>query len=194
MVRATDPLSYLSASVPTAGACLPAGTGIISGTTAVLLFPGTYCDGILLSGTGNVTFSAGVYIVTGGGIQFSGTGGQVSGTDVTFYNNGATAISDTGSQAVSLAAPTTGAYAGILLFQDAGDTQAVTIAGTGATSLAGSLYFPNAAVSIAAPSSTAAYTVVVAQGITFTGAANFGNDYSTLPGNRSPIRDALLVE
>ena len=193
LAHPTDPLAFLSNSIPVPGTCLPLGTGIISAATPTILFPGTYCDGIELTGTGDVTFSPGPYIVTGGGIQFSGASGLVSGSGVTFYNNGTTAISDTGAQTISLTAPTSGTYAGILFFQDAADTQAATFAGTGATSLTGALYLPGAAVSLAA-NSGAAYTIVVANGITFTGSATFGDNYSTLPGGISPIMNALLVE
>ena len=191
LVHPTDPLAFLANSVPVPGTpCLP---GLISAATPTILFPGTYCGGIALTGTGDVTFSPGVYIVTGGGIQFSGASGLVSGAGVTFYNNGTTAISDTGAQTISLTAPTSGTYAGILFFQDAADTQAATFAGTGTTSLTGALYLPGAAVSLAA-NSGAAYTIVVANGITFTGSATFGDNYSTLPGGISPIMNALLVE
>jgi hypothetical protein len=90
-------------------------------------------------------------------------------------------------------APTTGPYAGILFYQDAGNTNAATITATGGSTLQGALYFPQAALNLNNTGAGAAYTIAVAQSLTLGGGTNFPADYSSLPGG-SPIKDAVLVE
>jgi hypothetical protein len=96
---------------------------------------------------------------------------------------------------VSLTAPTTGTYAGILFFQDPQNSDPAIILGSTAwnTSLEGAYYFPSATVTYAA-SLVSKYNILVAKDITFAlltfGSTNlkssFANDYTSLP-NGSPL-------
>jgi hypothetical protein len=194
---AADPLFFLRAIPPPVGSpCTPAVT-VVSPASAAL-GPGTYC-GISINTTGTVTFSPGVYVITGGG-NLTISAGNVSSTGgVTFYLNGTSQVQITGGT-VSLSAPTSGTYAsgtypGILFFQDPADTAAATV--SGAATLAGALYFPDAALSLTPTGPAAPYTIVVAQTISSLGdpalGITLGSDYSSL-ANGSPITAALLVE
>jgi hypothetical protein len=194
IVPSADPLSYLQA--PAAGGC-PGMGGTVTGRRslgAVTLGPGTYCGGISVSGGRDVTLSPGAYVITGGGINFNGSG-TVSGTGVTFYLSGTGgAVTLNENQTFDLVAPTTGADAGILFFQDSGNTSAAIIDAAGGSTLQGAFYFPGASLlTINGGGSGAAYMIFVAQSLEFNTNITFPSDYSSLPSG-SPIRDAVLVE
>jgi hypothetical protein len=200
----SDPLSTLPK--PSVGGC----TGgrnpfVISRNTT--LDPGTYC-GLTINGSGgggggegdegdssvSVHFNPGVYVLTDGiTVNRSAT---LSGTDVTFFNSGGPIVinGDVNNDVVTLSAPTTGTYAGILFFQDSNDTSSATIAGAGGSKIEGALYFPQAQLTTNGGGS-AAYTIVVAKTIVFKGGndSTFRNNFSSLPGG-SPIKTAVLAE
>jgi hypothetical protein len=192
IVPAADPLSYLQP--PATGGCLPGGAGIVNGTTPVTLNPGNYCGGVSIKGTQNVTLNPGTYTITGGGLTFNGSG-TVTGTGVTLYigASGGT-VNLSGAQTVNLSAPTTGADAGILFYQDPGNTSPATLSGGPSSKFEGALYFPSAPLTISATGNNAAYTIAVAKSLTLgPSALNFPSNFSSLP-NGSPIKNAVLVE
>jgi Putative Flp pilus-assembly TadE/G-like len=192
IVPAADPLSYLQP--PATGGCLAGGAGNVNGTTPVILNPGNYCGGISIANTQNVTFNPGVYTITGGGLTFNGTG-TVTGTGVTLYigATGGTVTLHAG-QTVNLTAPTTGADAGILFYQNPGNTSTATINGASGSQFEGAFYFPSADLTIAATGTAAAYTIAVAKSLTLgPSALNFPSNFASLP-NGSPIKNAVLVE
>ena len=116
--------------------------------------------------------NAGTYVLRGGGLTVS-NGATRTGTGVTFYNTQGTgysygAISLLGGVDVNLAAPTTGALAGILFFQDrAVVSSLVNTFSNGSTStFAGSLYFPTTGLSYTGGAS-GSYTIIVASTVQF---------------------------
>jgi hypothetical protein len=127
------------------------GAANISGTTVKTLNPGIYSQ-ISVSGSATVTFNPGLYLIEGGGFTVSGKA-TVSGQRVTIYNTssnypnngsyGGITLSGTGS--INLTAPTTGPYAGIVIFQPSANTRALSLSGN-VTGLAGTLYAPSAQV------------------------------------------------
>jgi hypothetical protein len=200
-VPAADPLAYLKPPGG-GGACLP---GVVDDANPkpptlnpVPLSPGRYCTGISISGGRNVTLGGGTYVVTSGGISFNGTG-TVSGTGgVTMYlraAGGAVSINTTpgSSRTVNLTAPTVGARAGILFYQNPGNTSTATINGTPASKFQGAFYFPDAALNLSNTGSNAAYTIAVAKSLVLTGTTIFPSDYSSLALG-SPVKTAVLVE
>ena len=197
MVLAADPLAYLPTQNP--GNCDYTNL-VISGGTYVLN-QGVYCGGIKITGTVDITFNSGLYVMTPSGTQNNGLviagSGTVTGSGVTFYNGaGDSPVSITNTGTVSLEAPTSGNYAGILIFQDPQNGNNATVNGGSNPTFQGALYFPNlgATLSIRNIGNNAAYTILVAGGLNVRGSNNsLGNDYSSLP-NGSPIRDANLVE
>ena len=115
------------------------------------------------------------------------------GTGLTFYLTGNASFTWNGGSALSFVAPTTGSYAGILVFQDSADTAADTINGNNNTVIQGAVYTPKAALTVNGNGPTAAYTILVADKVTFNGTTTFNDNYSTLP-NGSPIKAAHLTE
>ena len=211
-----DPLAYLpkpavpscgsSTGSPYHGSSLPVVITVLSGPTT--LYPdASYCQGITIAAAANgVTFMPGTYVIKSGGLLGAQGGmtisllANVSGTGVTFYNYGpkggiSFAAASVNLGTVSLTAPTTGTYAGILFFQDPQNSDPALILGSTAwnTSLEGAYYFPSATVTYAA-SLVSKYNILVAKDITFAlltfGSTNlkssFANDYTSLP-NGSPL-------
>lgn len=205
----TDPLAYLAPPASAPYHCdyknFTAGNG--NGKTSVTLDPGVYCGGINVGNTPYI-LNPGTYILVGGGLTTQSTNSAISGTGVTFYNTyGATdkgtftysPINISANSVVSLKAPTTGTYAGILFFEDrtapgpypysdsygGGDTAAYE----------GVIYAPHSNISLYGNSSVdTKYTMIVANQVNVIGTAGFNNDYSALPSGSSPITRTVMVE
>lgn len=103
------------------------------------LAPGIYCGGLTIKG--EATLQAGVYVIKGP--LTINSQAAVSGSGVTFYLTGSGAgFSINGGGAVTLTAPTSGVYGGVLVFQDrlanVGATN--TLNGGASTKLVGAIY------------------------------------------------------
>ena len=85
---------------------------------SVTLDPGTYCGGLKIKDSAVVTLRAGIYVMKDGPLSVEKKA-SLSGTDVGFYFMGNKAgllfAKDT---TISLAAPTTGAMAGLLMMEE----------------------------------------------------------------------------
>jgi hypothetical protein len=140
---------------PLAGLPVP-GTG--TSTTAVNLTggsltinPGVYTQ-ISVSGNGTtLTMNPGVYVITSGGFSVSNSA-NVSGTGVVIYNAGLGAVSLGSSGNISLTAPMSGPYAGVLLFQARNNTATLSLNAQSAVGLNGTIYAPAALLSLGAGS------------------------------------------
>ena len=91
-------------------------------TDGVTLTPGTYCKGLQLQNISNVTFSPGIYIISGGKFQMQGQGNSslnVTAHGVTFLLTGNSASLVFKNVNLDMT-PTTGAgtFAGFLFFLD----------------------------------------------------------------------------
>jgi Flp pilus assembly protein TadG len=194
---AADPLAYMTP--PTLGGCIALGP--IS--TMMTLGPGTYCgaNGITIISGGIVNFTPGLYILDSGpGLQIQGTG-IATGTDVSFYidpTGGAVTFSSIG--AVTLSAPTSAGTlpANILFYQDPGNPSAADVSngGIGNVTLSGTLYFPNAPLTIAGSFNPNQNSLVVAQSVTVAGTQQLNADSTSpalAPGG-SPLVNVSLVE
>jgi Flp pilus assembly protein TadG len=91
--------------------------GTINGGT-VNFSPGVYCGSLNFNGTTNVNFAPGVYVISGGGWNVDG--GVWKGTGVTFYFADTSKIQFNSGMNVSLSAPTSGTYSGILFYEKDG--------------------------------------------------------------------------
>ncbi len=160
------------------------------------LQPGVYCGGISIGNGGKVTFASGTYILAGGGLKVQSA--QVAwdnSTGVTFYATSCSGITScsgcTGSSctyqplfigsqanAVTLQAPTTGSYKGILFWADKnafqtncsqGASDTSTLNGNTNTQLTGSIYLPNTSLYITGESSPGTYTGLVSYCLTVDG-------------------------
>ena len=81
--RAGDPLAYVPA--PAVGSGCTATNYVAGGGQTLTVNPGIYCNGMNLGNGAHVTFTPGVYILKGGGLNING-GVTATGTGVTFYN------------------------------------------------------------------------------------------------------------
>jgi hypothetical protein len=112
---------------------------------------------INVSGTGTtLIMNPGVYIIAGGGFSVSNSA-NVTGTGVMIYNAGSSfpnaggtfgAISLGSSGNIGLSAPTTGTYAGILIFQSRDNTRAISLNAKSVVGLNGTIYAPAALLSL----------------------------------------------
>jgi Flp pilus assembly protein TadG len=199
-----DPLSgladpYDSATVPCAGTVGTSYQGHVlraktetKDAAALSLQPGIYCDGIVWSGSNPGTLASGTYIIFGGGMKI-GSSGLIQGSGVTIFNTGGTGyslgkIEVTGGNAkVTLSAPSSGTYGGILFFQDrdiASQQDMKVTGGSPDVNLTGTLYLPKADVEYTGGSggSTAAYTFIISKTLKLSGPSFLRNDTSSLTG------------
>ncbi|NMD06821.1 MAG: hypothetical protein GYA66_02455 [Phyllobacteriaceae bacterium] len=159
-----DPLA--SRAAPAVGAC-DYNNKVVSGG-AVTLLPGTYCGGLNISGTANVTLSSGTYIIKDGALTITGTA-SVTGDYVGFYLTGnAAVININGNATVNLKGPKTGDMAGLLFFEDRTATKERThrISATNAHTLTGTIYLPRGELRVDPKSKIAegsAYTAIITQ-------------------------------
>lgn len=134
---ANDP--YAALEKPSAdGPCL----SFPNGAGAASLTPGRYCNGGNLKG--NITFAPGVYVIDGGSLRVSATA-LLSGSGVTFFFTNNATLDINGSAELTLSAPVSGPYQGMLFWGDNRNSASVVkLNGNAASSLTGVIYFPNA--------------------------------------------------
>lgn len=208
LVPIPDPLAGLPAPSVAGKTCATTGTGTAadpftgsasSTGSAGVYSPGVYCGGFSFHGHPGVTFNPGTYIIAGGGISI--TGGTISGTGVTFYLTGNQSsqtfsgeppygsVGINGNGSINLSAPSTGSYAGVLMYSDssisAATSGSVTINGTSSNNFNGALYFPNSDLTFSGTSgSTASDLAIVANTISFQGNASLTGNISAIPGGK----------
>lgn len=114
----------------------------------------------------------GTYVISGGELHFesgSGNHSNTGGNGVTFYLvNGANLVIDNGAN-TNLVAPTSGTYSGVLIYQDAADSQALSIQGGSTAVLTGTIYASDAAITLGNGSGTSINADIVAQSLTMNG-------------------------
>jgi Flp pilus assembly protein TadG len=112
---ASDPFAGKLPTPPTTSCT--ASNGTYNGG-AVSLSPGVYCGWFNFNNSPDVTFAPGLYVISGGGWNVNG--GTWTGTDVTFYFADSSLIQFNSGISAALSAPTTGTYAGILMYEKTG--------------------------------------------------------------------------
>jgi hypothetical protein len=180
-----DPLAGLTA--PTGGTAQ--GSVNLSGTSSLTINPGVYQQ-ISVSGNARLTLNPGVYILAGGGLTVSGNA-SISGSGVTLYNTesafpnpGGTygGITLSGNGAFNLTAPTSGPYAGVVLFQARTNTRAIALSGNAAEGLGGTVYAPAALLYLSGNASLAGPVVVNELALTGNAASTQAVDASDVSG------------
>jgi Flp pilus assembly protein TadG len=124
--------------------------------------PGVYCGWYNFNGTNNLTFLPGVYVIKGGGWNVNG--GSWTGTGVTFYFADTSKIQFNSGVKATLAAPTSGTYAGILMYEAQGlSTSQFVLDDSKGHTLTGLIYLPSRQLTInsGANMTTDQVTVVV---------------------------------
>ncbi|TPI12523.1 hypothetical protein FJW06_17025 [Mesorhizobium sp. B4-1-3] len=183
---ASDPF----ASLPAPAASNPC-QNISKGKQAQTLQPGTYCSGMSLSGT--VTLSPGVYVVQGN-MKINGNA-VVSGSGVTIFMAGSNTVFINGNAAVTLSAPTSGTYSGVLFYGDrSGSSASSTFNGTATSLLTGAIYFPKQQVNYLGNfSGVNGCTQVVADTIQWSGNSTINQDCSSLGMKDIPAAQSVAV-
>jgi hypothetical protein len=143
-----DPLASLSP--PDSGGLVDRASFSCGGNTVTTISPGMYTS-ITAASNCAVTMQPGVYVIRGGGMSIGGNA-SLTGHGVFIYNAGSNfpssggafgSISLTGNGSFNVDPPTTGVYAGLLLFQSRDNSRPLTISGNGAVSgVQGTIYGP----------------------------------------------------
>ena len=200
----SDPLSTLA--VPTPASCSSYPTNYGNGGASITFSPGTYCNGINVGNGETVVFNKGNYIVTGGGITFGGGATITSQTGgVMFYNTGTTTggsptfqpVNIANGTNVTLTAPNSGTYQGILFYQDRTipTTETGPTFGGGANmNLNGTLYFKTGNMTFA-NGTNSTVTALICNHLTFAGGAKITYDSTgKLTGLATGSASALLMQ
>jgi hypothetical protein len=172
----------------------------LAGNKTVTLPPGVYCGGMNFSGSVNVTFAPGLFIIKDGSITESG--GTFTGNGVSFFLTGAGASVQLSGQADwHIVAPTGGPLPGFAIFLDPnGPTglpgTASSLSGQSELYFEGVVYLPQQQVTVSGSAGVVApspYTSFVADTLRFVGNGELmiNNDTSK---TCVPIPTALKVQ
>ena len=173
-----DPLASLPA--PSYSGCDHTSFSATGGT--INLTPGVYCNGIRITGQAQLNLAPGTYILNGGGLTSTSANTTINGNGVFFYNtsNGYSfgPISLAGGTSVTLTAPTSGTYQGILFFQDRSITSSATntIAGGAATDISGTVYMPTGDVELVGNTTTVQTMALIVNTFTAVGTSYLQKD------------------
>ncbi|MCT7374355.1 pilus assembly protein TadG-related protein [Chelativorans salis] len=127
-----------------------------------------FCGGLDIKGT--IDLKPGLYIIDGGEFTVS-AGAFLTGTGVTFLLTGSATAKLTGNGDIDLSAPTTGPYAGVLLFGSRDSTGLNhQVTGNSESRLEGALYTPTGTIDFTGNSTVAGgCTQIIADRVNFTG-------------------------
>lgn len=139
---------------PFAGIARPSTNGLSTYTPSCT---GTNQPGIYttaFSSNCDYTLAAGTYILKGGGISLQGNSSMTASGVTLFLTNSnypasggsCATLALNGNNQTTLSAPTSGTYAGMLIWQDSVCTGALSIGGNGQIASTGTIYAPSASV------------------------------------------------
>ena len=168
----------------------------LSGGADYVVSAGVHCTNINVTTSGTVTFGPGIHIFDGAALTIQG-GSTVEGSELTLYwsENGGTndGIDVRGGALVTMSAPTSGVYAGILIYQDRNTTADVTHKLTGGSTMDfdGIIYAPSTDVEFAGGASADSSSIlIIADEVEFKGGDTFLGDFDT----SSILNNALLLQ
>jgi Flp pilus assembly protein TadG len=189
VAAASDPLAYIP-TPSVSGSCTTLAT---VGSNSTANIPGGYYCGLTVKSNSTVNLtSSGTYSWNGTVDLASNT--TLNGTNVTLYfKSGSLSLSS--NTTLNLSAPTSGTYAGIVIFQDRADSTSLSISSNSGMALTGAVYAPSATLTMASNAFTDVYSILVASTIQISSNStiNANSDYSGLVGG-SPIKMAVAVE
>jgi len=183
---------YAGLATPAPGTCSYTNFNA-SGGSETTLVPGNYCGGLTISGTNNVYFTAGTYYISNGDLYITGvnnvscsncTGGAgvtIVLTQTTGNNADIGGVRIVSENNVTLNAPNSGTYAGVLFYQDrnvaagtmTSTSKIFTLSSLNNATLYGAVYFPKNRIDISSinnfgGNSTTGCTVWIGRYIKFT--------------------------
>jgi hypothetical protein len=132
----------------------------------VSISPGTYCGGLKIGKTAEVTAEPGIYVLTGGSLKVSDSA-TLTGEYVSFYfHDDLSTLEFKSNTSIDLTAPKDGPMAGILFYENRGVLLGRTflISSQNAHRLLGTIYLPRGLLKVDAKGAVAdlsAYTVIV---------------------------------
>ena len=156
------------------------------------LSPGTYCNKVW---SGDITLSAGTYILRGGQIKLGGNG-KLVGHGVTIFLMEGAEFTTNANETIDLSPPTTGTYAGITVYQEKANTLTLTINGTADSKLTGFIYAPGAHVFYAGNSNMAGSgdcIRVIGDTIELTGNSKIAANCAAALGNRDMYAGRVIM-
>lgn len=176
-----DPFSSLP--MPSVGSCDQTS---YTGKNTDTMTPGVYCGNTKINANANITMQPGTYIFNGGSFDVNGQA-TITGNGVTlvFANNSTVTIN--GGATMTLSAPTSGAYAGILFYGDRNSNNNTNKFNGGATmNLTGILYFPTQTMQFnGGLNTTGSCTKIVAYNLVFNGNSTLNTNcpagFQTIP-------------
>jgi len=133
------------------------------------LSPGVYCEGLKITDGATVTLSPGIYVIQGGKFVVE-KAASLEGEEVGLFLTGkSTTLEFSYDSTITLAAPTKGEMAGILIFDDRSEKlDKHRIYSNNARKLLGTIYMPNGALYIDSKKPLADrsdYTVIIARSV-----------------------------
>lgn len=135
---ASDPFAG-TLPTPSSSTCTYSGMNINGGNAT--LTPGVYCYGVNFNSSPNVTLQPGVYVIKNGSWNVTGT---LRGNGVTFYFADTSYLQFNGTVTLNLAAPTSGTYANVLIYEAAGLAKSgFSMNATNGATLSGLIYLPS---------------------------------------------------
>ncbi|TPK66639.1 pilus assembly protein [Mesorhizobium sp. B2-4-19] len=167
--------------------CLPVPNG-----RTYTLSPGTYCDKTL---SGNITLNPGVYIFRSVTLKPGGNG-SLTGQGVTLFLVEGSQITINANEQVNLSPPTSGPFAGITIFENRGNTSALTLNGGANSAISGFVYAPDAAISFGGNSDMSGQgdcLRLVGSTVQMTGNSSIKTDCTAVFGNREMYASRLIT-
>jgi hypothetical protein len=164
-----------------------------TGSGSLILGAGNYTisGNFTTTGSGSLTLGSGEYIV-GGNLGLTGSG-ALTGTSVSFYTEGGSTITGSGSE--DLTAPTSGPYNGVLIYQPPGDTQAVSLTGSGSAIIQGIVYAPGAAMTLTGSGSMTVSLDIIVDSLSLTGSGSITDtNYAVVTNPNSVLGKLAMVE
>lgn len=164
--RIKDPLA--NREPPPRGVCMYSRVRLSDGEHE--LSPGTYCNGLHISGTAKVKLKPGVYVIRGGRFDVTDQA-SLEGENVGFYLAGkSTRLVFRKQTSISLTAPKDGPMAGILFFENrnADRIEEHKITSDDARLLLGTIYLPNGTLRVDSEAPIAdksAYTAIIVRSL-----------------------------
>jgi len=173
----TDPYAALGAPSTTG---LPTQTGCTGPSGSQTAQPGFYSTGFSLAG-GTCTLATGVYVVAGG---FNVSNGATlltgSGGVLIYLTSGQFSVS--GGASVTLNAMTSATYDGVVVWQAAADTNAISLSNGGTIVFNGAIYAKNAQLNITGNAQTPIVTALVVQTVVLSNSGGITVGAPSVPG------------
>jgi Flp pilus assembly protein TadG len=178
---------------PYADVVAPTPSGACKGSSAkdTTITPGRYCSGLALKGA--VTMQPGVYYIEGSSGFDANAGATVTGTGVTIYITGGTAKIN-GGATITLQAPTSGTYAGILFFGDRSTSGQNKFNGDASSKMTGAIYFAGGEVDYQGNfSGLNGCTQVIGDTVEWTGSTSISVDCSAYGMRDLPVQGRVKL-